>query len=522
MIRLILLILSITIAFGSYAGQSVNSNDSLLKNSEVLWLKADNYFSHDEFDSSIPLLMELYENSDNLSKERRFSVLHRLSTSYLLSGDYRQALKYGLELYGSPKPKDLKYYDIPAFLNLISVYNWENQLSRSNSLCEEMLGRIKSIDIPKERQNDYMCKVYVQASITYNRLKNPEKALKLIDEAKRYADTQELRTLCDFNAALIHKELDDDDSAMSLYARIIDSPADDVNTAIALGNYLELLVKHNQYETAISIFNKRKSLLSLPLDSRFVVGCYSNVAKAYASVDDYESAYSYMAKAKEQTDTVVAKLKNDFMILSGDDKQASDEDGRKGFGLPLVIIVVFVLVIIACTLYYFLLKNKSRLRKVVDENKAAQEDIARQSYSEREMISAVMQLSEVSEAMTKIHETTLNDKMPADKKLLAITSIVKQYDTLKGRNEIFNHLFSKLNGPFLHRLKETHPNLSANEERLCSLIVVGFSTKEIAEKIGSAPRAVETAKYRLKKKFQLSSDQSTTDYLKNIMSKSEA
>ena len=66
MIRLILLILSITIAFGSYAGQSVNSNDSLLKNSEVLWLKADNYFSHDEFDSSIPLLMELYENSDNL------------------------------------------------------------------------------------------------------------------------------------------------------------------------------------------------------------------------------------------------------------------------------------------------------------------------------------------------------------------------------------------------------------------------------------------------------------------------
>lgn len=520
MIRSFFFFLSIVLAFPIAFSQN-GVPESLRNKNEIMWLKADNYFNHNDFTSSVALLKELYELSDQLEPERRLSVLHRLSTSFLLIGDYQQAHRYGLELYNADKPKELEYYDIPAFLNLVSVYNWENQLSSSSDLCGEMLPKIKSINIPKEKLNDYMCKFYVQVSVTNNRLGNHEEALKWINEAKKYANSSELKTLCDFNSALIYKELGDDDSAIDLYARILDGNANDVNSAIALGNYLELLIKHKRVADVISTFNNKKSLISIFNEPRVAIGCYANIAQAYAATGDYESAYSYMAKAKAQSDTIVAKLKNDSLILRGENPEISDSDRNRKINVHIFIIFGLIFVIIAVTLIYFLLKGKSRLKKVVDENKAVQEDLVRQSYSERETINAIIQLSELSDTIVRIQETSLNERMSADKKLLTISTLLKQYNASKNKNEIFNHFFSKLNGPFLRRLKEAHPNISANEERLCSLIVAGFSTKEIAKTLGCAPRAVETAKYRLKKKLQLSFDQSTTDYLHEIMTNTE-
>ncbi|SCQ18180.1 hypothetical protein TFUB22_00254 [Tannerella forsythia] len=77
-------------------------------------------------------------------------------------------------------------------------------------------------------------------------------------------------------------------------------------------------------------------------------------------------------------------------------------------------------------------------------------------------------------------------------------------------------LIDEINRQFIERLSQIHPNLSGNEKRLSSLLRVGLSTKEIASIIHSTPKTVNMARYRLRKHLNLETDDSLTEYMKQI------
>lgn len=80
----------------------------------------------------------------------------------------------------------------------------------------------------------------------------------------------------------------------------------------------------------------------------------------------------------------------------------------------------------------------------------------------------------------------------------------------------FTHNFDIVYGDYTKRLIERHPNLSPSDKRLCCYIRMGLSSKEIAPLINISYKSVEMARYRLRKKINLPSEASLTDYLLNI------
>lgn len=80
----------------------------------------------------------------------------------------------------------------------------------------------------------------------------------------------------------------------------------------------------------------------------------------------------------------------------------------------------------------------------------------------------------------------------------------------QGKSKILNQEKPK---SFESRLLSQHPAITENELTICSLLRQNFSSKEIATQLNVIPSSVNTARYRLRKKLQLSKEQDLVHYL---------
>ncbi|MCG8700942.1 MAG: hypothetical protein MI922_23020 [Bacteroidales bacterium] len=81
---------------------------------------------------------------------------------------------------------------------------------------------------------------------------------------------------------------------------------------------------------------------------------------------------------------------------------------------------------------------------------------------------------------------------------------------------VFNKYFDEVHQDFFVRLKETYPELTPKELRLCGFLRMNISTKEIAPLLNISYRGVEISRYRLRKKLNLSREDNLIDFLMNL------
>jgi ligand-binding sensor domain-containing protein/DNA-binding CsgD family transcriptional regulator len=128
------------------------------------------------------------------------------------------------------------------------------------------------------------------------------------------------------------------------------------------------------------------------------------------------------------------------------------------------------------------------------------------------MFSSV-QMAHKNEALTKIKEAL--QSLPTDS-LQQRRNIVRMLDQeLKGENywSEFNLYFNEVDQAFVQQLKNRHPKLTQNDLRLCALIRLNLTTKEIASLLNISVRGVEQSRYRLKKRLELDAETNLVDYI---------
>ncbi len=82
--------------------------------------------------------------------------------------------------------------------------------------------------------------------------------------------------------------------------------------------------------------------------------------------------------------------------------------------------------------------------------------------------------------------------------------------------EVFEEHFNIVNDDFFQKLKSQFENLSTQDAKLCVLIKLKLTNKEIANQLNLSVRGVETKRYRLKKKFNIDNHVSLEHFIENI------
>jgi len=80
----------------------------------------------------------------------------------------------------------------------------------------------------------------------------------------------------------------------------------------------------------------------------------------------------------------------------------------------------------------------------------------------------------------------------------------------------FYAYFESINKHFYTRLKEAYPDISGNDLKICALIRLRLSIKEMAAILNISPDSVKTARYRLRKKLQLQTEDNLAEFIMQL------
>lgn len=82
--------------------------------------------------------------------------------------------------------------------------------------------------------------------------------------------------------------------------------------------------------------------------------------------------------------------------------------------------------------------------------------------------------------------------------------------------ELFQTNFDRIHENFFRKLKDGYPELTSTDLRMCAMLRLNMSTKDIANMLNLTVRGVESARYRLRKKINLPAEASLTEFMINF------
>lgn len=118
---------------------------------------------------------------------------------------------------------------------------------------------------------------------------------------------------------------------------------------------------------------------------------------------------------------------------------------------------------------------------------------------------------------TRLEEViTEDDPEQKKRKLGELLLTIRQKMSFSSETEEFYSRIEQIHKDFQAKLEASFPDLTDQDKRLATLLRINLSSKEIASLMNIAPKSVEIARYRLRKKLNLSKGDSLNQYLATL------
>lgn len=158
-----------------------------------------------------------------------------------------------------------------------------------------------------------------------------------------------------------------------------------------------------------------------------------------------------------------------------------------------------------------------QLEKTEEERRNVEIELEHSKNELTNVACYVRSKNELIEKIKSMIKDSYKEAQPEVKaQLKTINAFITQYQNKEDNLGTLIAEMDRLNAEFLVRLTATHPDLSKNEKQLASLLRIDFTTKDIALLIGSTPKTVNMARYRLRKKLGLETDEGLNEYMKKM------
>ncbi|WP_298537475.1 tetratricopeptide repeat protein [uncultured Algibacter sp.] len=263
---------------------------------------------------------------------------------------------------------------------------------------------------------------------------------------------------------------------------------------------------------------------------------YEKLTKLYLLKNDFKNAFLSLKTAKELDakffdsrstyNQPLIEIKDSYrqrkeqqqkLIQAQQLKQLEQEDKIKILQRRILLVsVVFILII-----GYFYIRNLRARHKtekeLIKRNKELEIKKAREllELKNKELASSALQLIEKDEFLknlkTKIRDSQTSIKKSELNKILKSVSVnnTNSWDEFKLR-------FIEVNKDFYDKIFEKFPNLSQGDQKICALIKLNMSSKEMSRLLGISVESVHTSRHRIRKKMKLPREINLEDYINSL------
>ena len=182
-----------------------------------------------------------------------------------------------------------------------------------------------------------------------------------------------------------------------------------------------------------------------------------------------------------------------------------------------------------------LLHNLKNLHKEEQEKAEAERQAEQQQIQilKNRMLEAELQnknneLTIQTTALVKRNQAvqSLLEELEKQKEILGERYPNKFYNRMKGLMEetlnnqadwiLFESYFNSTHQTFIDRLRQQYGDLTTGDLRICCLLRMNLSTKEIASIMNVSVRAIELRRYRLRKRLGLEGETNLVDFLMDL------
>lgn len=206
-------------------------------------------------------------------------------------------------------------------------------------------------------------------------------------------------------------------------------------------------------------------------------------------------------------------------------------------------IAILLLGLISFLFYYIINKRKfKKLQKLFDKKKKKVSvleekiDLLEQNkedesvrfvdeleFKNKELMDMAISIIQKNDFLIKLKKQVMQFKVSLQdgnkvglKEFNQLTLQINQNLSIDKDRETFHLQAEQLNFEFYKKLMERFPNLTPNEKRLCTLLRLNLSTKEIASLLNITPKSVEMNRYRLRKKMNVNKDEKLSEIIREL------
>jgi phosphate/sulfate permease len=237
--------------------------------------------------------------------------------------------------------------------------------------------------------------------------------------------------------------------------------------------------------------------------------------------------------AKEITDTNIKIIEN----FDNTTKEITTFNIYK----PAVIIVVIILILLIIYQLYIIYKLKekdkleefqesidrydsqqilleSELRMTNETNLKLEKEIDAKEKEQKKVALSIIRKNEILSKL-KAEIEILKSKPENTLKfsdLNTLRILILENLNIENERKSFDRYIKELNNSFFQNLEKKYPGLSDNEKKLCSLLRLKLTSKEIASILNISPKSVEVNRYRLRKKLDLKKEEKLSKIIRKL------
>lgn len=304
-------------------------------------------------------------------------------------------------------------------------------------------------------------------------------------------------------------------------------------------------IETKDYDKALSATNDALTLVKNGKLKKIEIFVLKTLSSIYKDRGDYKQSLAYLEKSNALRDSVFSQenearflqQKQNFDLYQIQiEKEIINKDLKIERSLRLVnnLIAFFVILILLCISLWFVYKlfsqyklNKELRRRHADDVNIIIEE---KKVFEDEIVKKDKDISKYTLFAARVNEAgnTILSKLKVIKNNLPMKN--KGYDAVKEIEEIIREFkfsenqeydnlseyFDKVSSDFYYKLECRYPDLTLSERKMCALISLGLSTKELLNITGKTNSAIGNIKLRIRKKMNVDSAVDLGEFLSQI------
>jgi len=449
------------------------------------------------------------------SKKIKADHFNAIANIYYSKDALDVALDYYLKSYNYYKESndETKKYILENDLAIIyaRLNNKEKALFYFNNIADHWAKNKDSLSLAKVYNN--MGTLYLERDLDSS-LYYYQKTLSIAEKLKN----NELNTFVYTNLGRVYLGKENSKLADKNFTKainLVEKNHADESDAWVYNSVAEYYLIEKNTDSAVLYANKSLELLKNDSYSFSKLKAVEHLYKSYLLGRDFEKASTYFERFNEIRDSLnieekavnVEKLKLAQEYKTKEQIRTLEESKQQFKYLIIGLSLVSVLLVLA------LLLIRSRNRLV---NARLEKDLVEAKQKELNSHLELKNKELIAKAMMEIHRTEIIEEILKDLKHIKLKAVKKETqqaidyilkrlirDTNSNIWNEFETRFEQVYESFYKALNKKHPELTSRDKKLCALLKLNLTSKEIAQLTGQTFKSVENARTRLRKKLNL-------------------